>query len=205
MDKKLFDLKNKIKSKMPKFIRSGAYKKKKLDIKWRKPKGGGSKVRFKFRGHRSMLKIGYGSPTEVKHFLRSGFRSVLVSCIKDLDKVVDKKHESAIISSTVGLKKKIDIVRKAKELGIVVGNIKNVDLFLKEVDEKIKAKKDSKAQALKTKESKKKEREEKAKEKEVKEKGEKENLSDDELAKKVEIEEKKKKEDNDKILISKSE
>jgi len=205
MDKKLFDLKNKIKSKMPKFIRSGAYKKKKLDIKWRKPKGGGSKVRFKFRGHRSMLKIGYGSPTEVKHFLRSGFRSVLVSCIKDLDKVVDKKYECAIISSTVGLKKKIDIVRKAKESGIVVGNIKNVDLFLKEVDEKIKAKKDSKAQALKTKESKKKEREEKAKEKEVKEKGEKENLSDDELAKKVEIEEKKKKEDKDKILISKSE
>jgi large subunit ribosomal protein L32e len=203
MDKKLFELKNKIKSKMPKFIRSGAYKKKKLDIKWRKPKGGGSKVRFKFRGHRSMLKIGYGSPVEVKHFLRSGFRPVMVSCVNDLNKIVDKKHECAMISGTVGLKKKIDIVKKAKESSIVINNVKNVDLFLKEVDERLKSKKSAKEQALKSKETKKKEREEKAKEKEDKDKKENSKLSDDELAKKVEDEEKKKKEEEEKLLISK--
>lgn len=203
MNKKLFDLKNKIKSKMPKFIRSGAYKKKKLDIKWRKPKGGGSKVRFKFRGHRSMLKIGYGSPTEVKHFLRTGFRPVLVLCMNDLNKVVDKTQECVIISRTIGLKKKIDVVKKAKELNLVIGNIKNVDLFLKEVDDKLKAKKNTKVQALNTKESRKKAREDSAREKEEKDKKEKSELSDDELAKKVEEEARKKKEDEEKLLISK--
>ncbi len=199
---KLLELRKKIKGKKPKFVRTDIHKKKKLAVKWRKPKGRQNKMRLKLRGYRRVVKVGWGSPVAVKDTLKSGLKGVIVKSLKDM-KDLDPKKEEIIISKTVGLKKKIDIIKKSKELGLKIANIKNADLFIKEIEEKLSAKKASKEKITKEKEEKKKEREAKAKEKEAKEKQEKEKGTEDDLANKLEDEEKRKKEEKDKVLTKK--
>ena len=192
------ELRKKIKSKMPKFVRSDAHKKKKLAPKWRKPKGRQNKMRLKKKGYHKTVKIGYGSPAKIKHILKSGLKGILISSLKDIENI-NPKTEGIIISKKVGLKKKIEIIKKAKELSLKIINIKDPDLFIKENEEKLKTKKASKEKITKEKEEKKKEAEEKAKKKEAEE----EKTGGDELAKKVEEEEEKKKEEEKKILTKK--
>jgi len=189
----LLELREKIKNKKPDFVRQEYKRRKTLAEKWRKPKGLQSKMRRKFKGRRKSPSTGYGSPKEIKGFDVSGLKQIYVNSINDLENV-DAKEEGIILSTRIGLRKKIEIIKKATEKKIKILNIKNTEEFLKKVEEQRKKDKEKREEKTKEKEKKKKEKEKKVAEKK------KEKLSE-----KLTEEEKKEKEkkEQDKLLTQK--
>ena len=138
MQIKLLQKRKQIKSKKPDFERQDSNRYPQFEGIWRKPKGIHSKMRRGFRGHRRMPKIGYSSPRAVKGLTSIGLKIMVVRNILDLTKIT--KEQIGVISSTVGSKKRLEILTKAKESSIQIKNAKDVQ---KEID-KIKQKIDSK-------------------------------------------------------------
>jgi len=162
--------KSKIKKK-PKFKRQDSILKR-LKNKWRKPKGIHSKLRLRKRGKGKRPRIGYGSDKKTRYLIKNK-NPIYVTNIKQLENV----KQPIIIASKVGLRKKLEIINKIKELKLEVLNIKDIDKFLEEAKKK-KEDKEKKKKEKKEKKSKKleKSKEEKKKQgtKEDKEKKEKE-------------------------------
>jgi large subunit ribosomal protein L32e len=107
--------------KKPEFKRwmSQAYKR--VKESWRKPRGIHSKVRIRKKGKIKMPSIGYGAPKELRFLHPSGLKEILVSNLKDLEKV-DPKTQAIRIAHTVGEKKRKEIIKKAEELKIKILN-----------------------------------------------------------------------------------
>lgn len=107
--------------KKPKFLRQTVHSYKKLEKRWRKPRGSTSKLRrhMKPKGLRPL--VGYRKPEAVRYLHPSGFREVLVFNTKDLEKI-DSKKEAVKIGSSVGKRKRQEILKKAEEKKIKVLN-----------------------------------------------------------------------------------
>ena len=114
-------LRLKIKRKKPKFRRQGEKNLKRLGKKWRKPRGIHSKLREHKKARGFIPNPGYGSPKSTKGLHPSGFEEMLVYNVKDLEKINPEK-QACRIASTVGIKKRLEIMKKTKELKIKVLN-----------------------------------------------------------------------------------
>lgn len=176
MKEELLKIRRAAKAKKPKFIRQDAHKKSRLRPCWRKPKGIQSKMRLRRPGYRRSVEVGYGAPAEVRGLSREGLVPVAVNNLSELSKI--ERGQAAVISRRVGQRKKVEIANKAKDLGIKILNIKDVEAYIKSVSEKLKKKKEEKEKAVKEKEKKKDEKEKKAEEK--KKEGLAEKLTDEE-------------------------
>ncbi len=186
MIKESLELRKRIKSKKPTFLRQDAHKRPRLENKWRRPKGLQSKMRLNKRGYRRSISPGFGSPINVKYFHGCGLKIIKINSLKDLSNVKDS-FEGALLNKTLGLKSKIAIAKKAVELKIRVINIRNLDKFIKDSENKINQRK----------ESKKKKNDSKSKKKVVTKKEEKlENLTEEDKKEKA-------KKEKDKILTKK--
>ena len=195
MEKTILEIKQRIKKTSPNFTRSDNHKKPKLSRSgWRKPKGIQNKMRLQLRGYKRIVKTGYGTPNVLKHLVK-GKVSVHVSNLKDLEKATSKSI--AIFNSTLGAKKKIDLLEACKKRNIEVFNFKDSAKYLDDIKSKLKSKSESTknkiASRLKKKQAadKLKKTEEKKSEKSVEEK-----VTDEE--KKI-----KDKKEKDKVLITK--
>jgi len=168
--KALLELRKSRKSRKPNFVRTDSNKEKhKNRLKWRKPRGLHNKLRLKKKGHIKTPSVGYKSPKLVKGLHSSGLSFYLVNNIKDLEGL-NKEKQIPIISSKLGLRKKISILEKCLSEKIQVLNVKDINLFLEESKAKIaKKKKESQDKKL---EKKKKEEKIEKKKKEEKEKSE---------------------------------
>ncbi len=158
----------------PNFARTDLNKKK-FKSKWRKPRGLHNKIRLKKAGHGKKPRVGYGS--NKKYFgLVNGLRPNLITNMKELDSL--SGGEGVIVSSNLGLKKKMKILEMCQDKKIKVINIRDTSKFLekakKEIEERRKKKKEFAV--------KKKAKEEKAKEMK---KEEKKGKSQDEIKKEV--------------------
>ena len=144
--KSKLEIRKAIKKRKPTYkrIQSNQFAKFKNDEKWRRPKGMGNKDRRNRKGHIGMLKVGYGSPNEVKGANRSGMFEVIVCNVKDLD-LVDTKTQVAVISRTVGAKKKVEILKAAMSKKIVVSNVKDSAAKISEIEHNMKVSKENKA------------------------------------------------------------
>ncbi len=111
-----------MKARKPDFMRQDAHKVKRLARKWRKPKGLHSKMRHKFKGYRPLVTKGYKSPAAVRGLSRSGMEMVNVMKVADIIKL-DSKKQVAVISRSVGMKKRLVIVEKADEKDVRIINI----------------------------------------------------------------------------------
>jgi large subunit ribosomal protein L32e len=151
-----------IKIKKKKFVRYGSINQKKLKKSWRRPRGMHNKVRLKKKGHIHKVSIGYRTKKETRDFYNSKFDYKLVNNLNDLNNI-DKKY--ILISKSIGLRKKIEILKKAKELNLDVLNFKDTDSFLKNVQDKFMKIRKSKEEKQQKKEVFKKKVEEKEKEK----------------------------------------
>ena len=152
----LLELRKKQKSKKPNFVRQGYGLKRRLKDTWRKPKGAHSKIREKRKGHRKPVSIGYRSPAKVRYLTPSGLKPVWITNLNELKKV--EKNVEIIVSKSLGLKKKIEILKEIQKLGLKVLNIKNVEQFLKTAEESLKHRKSKKREKIKKKKTKKKEK-----------------------------------------------
>jgi len=153
-----------------KFTRQDAHKKVKLGNKWRKPKGLHSKMRLSKKGYNKSVSIGYGSPKTTRGLNKSGLRLIIIKSLKEIENI-DAKKECIAVAKTIGIRKKVEILKQAVKKSINVVNIKDVNKFLKDVEEKIKKSKEEKEKLKKKKEIK--EKEKSTKKKTIEEKVEK--------------------------------
>lgn len=167
------------------FKRHTSYKLKRVSPSWRKPKGLHNKVRKELSGYYKKVKIGYKRQN-------SGAKHIIVSCLDELKKISDKST-NILISSTIGQRKKVQIIKSAKDLGLKIVNIK--DDYLENVEKDLKERKSLKETRKKKKEDKKKELDKKAKEKE------KEKEKEQALESKLTDQEKKEKEKKEKDAL----
>ena len=86
--------------------------------KWRRPRGKHNKVRLKRAGYPVQPGIGYRSPSIV-HGRVSGLLPALVHNVSQLEKL---GKENIAVIARVGAKKKLDILKKAQELGVKIAN-----------------------------------------------------------------------------------
>ncbi len=117
--KKDLEVRKVIKGKKPDFPRTDANKIKRLSRSgWRKAKGRDNKIRRRLRG--AMPSPSYGSPKSVKGMHPRGMFEVIVNNVSNLAGV--GKEIAVRIAATVGNRKKIEIVKEAKKLGLHVLN-----------------------------------------------------------------------------------
>ena len=135
----LLEVRNNMKERKPDFIRQDNPKRMKVNDKWRKPKGIHSKIRHKFKGRRKMPSPGYKSPRDAKGLHSSGLKIVGIMSINDLIKI-RKESEGAVIAKSVGMKKKLEILKKARELNVNILNL-NVNEQIKKIEDFINSKK----------------------------------------------------------------
>lgn len=186
--KKALELRKEIKARKPVFMAQDSHKKAVADG-WRRPRGIHSKMRLCKIGYRASVSTGYGSPSEVRGLDKNGLVPVLVANANQVSKI-DKKKQSALFAKT-GKRTRIEMLGRAKEMGIIIMNVKNVDDEVKKIEDTIKTRK-----------------EEKAKLKEVKKKKEKDRKETKDIEKKIEESEEdkreKEKKEKDKALIKKT-
>ncbi len=88
---------------------------------WRKPKGNDSKMRLQLKGYPPIVKVGYGSPRDLRGLHPSGLEPVRVHNAAELENLDPKRH-IVIVASTVGLKKRLQILEAARQRGFRVAN-----------------------------------------------------------------------------------
>lgn len=104
-----------------KLFRVGTIAYKRLGKKWRKARGLNSKVRVREKSRVKLPTVGYRSKKESRYLHPSGMKETLIHNLNDLQKI-DSKKEAIKISSTIGEKKKKEIIKKTEELKIKVLN-----------------------------------------------------------------------------------
>lgn len=98
--------------------------------KWKKPTGRHNKMRWKRRGYPSVVSIGYKKDEDSRK------KILVIRNLKDLDSV---KKGYIVVIGNIGKKKKIELLKKAKEKKIKFQNT-NTEKFLKK---NIKVKKEN--------------------------------------------------------------
>ncbi|HEX16936.1 MAG TPA: 50S ribosomal protein L32e, partial [Thermoplasmatales archaeon] len=107
--------------KEPEFLRQEWFRYKRVGECWRRPKGLHSKMRKGLKYRPPRVKIGYRGPRLARGLHPSGFEEVMVYRVEDLDRI-NPERQAIRIGGTVGVRKRIDIVKKADEMGIRVLN-----------------------------------------------------------------------------------
>jgi len=114
--------------------------------KWRRAFGRDNKIRENKRGYPKGVRVGFKK--QDKEYVEK-----IIHNISELEKIETKKNVKIIIGN-VGMKKRLEIVKKAEEMKIRLGNL-NTKKFLKNSEHKIKKKKPVKKTEIKNKENKK--------------------------------------------------
>jgi len=149
--------------KKPRFLRKDWHKcirlgRKKKNLVWRRSRGRHGKVRQKWKSRQKMPSIGYGMPREIRGKIK-GLVPMMINNEMDLQKA--GKGSIALLSRTIGKRKRMDIAKKAIQLNVQFENF-NPQKFLDEMALKAKKpkaeqkpKKEEKAEVSKKKEEKK--------------------------------------------------
>lgn len=140
---KFIRLRSWIKKKKPDFKQDGYREKKRVrnNDRWRRPVGSQSKMRLGKKGQPLKRKSGFSSPRKVRGTLKNGLKPLLIYNSSQLEDF-DNEHCSAVIASSVGMKKRVEIVKKAIKNKIDIHNIKNAEAYLKKVEEELKKRKE---------------------------------------------------------------
>lgn len=111
-----------MKRRKPEFVRIDQWRYVRIeDSGWRKPRGLDNKIRQQRKGYPPKVKTGYRKPALVRGLHPSGFVEALVYRPEDLDRLNPKIH-AVRIASSVGLRKRVEIVKRARERGFYVLN-----------------------------------------------------------------------------------
>jgi large subunit ribosomal protein L32e len=121
-DKRLMELRKKLKKKRPSFRRVESWRYKRVSNSWRKSRGIDSKTRKKKKSGVKSPSVGYRTPKKIRGLHPSGYEEVRVTTIKDLNDL--KKNRHAIkISSKLGSKKRIALIDYCQKRGFKILNL----------------------------------------------------------------------------------
>jgi large subunit ribosomal protein L32e len=110
------------KRRKPDFVRIDQWRYVRIeDSGWRKPRSLDNKIRQQRKGYPPKVKVGYRKPALARGLHPSGFVEALVYRPEDLDQLDPKTH-AVRIAAGVGLRKRIEIIKKARERGFYVLN-----------------------------------------------------------------------------------
>jgi large subunit ribosomal protein L32e len=132
---KLLRVRKRQKRKKPHFIQEESWRYKRIDALWRRPKGIDSKMRLKKKSGPKSVAVGYRSPRLIRTWHPSGFKEVLVHNVREAENM--NPDHVVRISRTVGLKKRLQIIERTRELGLRVLNTRGVDEGEPEESEKV--------------------------------------------------------------------
>jgi len=194
--KLLLEIRNKLKAKMPTFIRHDAHKKKRVGSGWRRPKGHQNKMRLHLKGYARNRSTGFGSPRAVHGLSREGLKQIIVHNSSELASL-NPKSDGIIVARTLGDRKRSIIIKEASDKGFTLLNI-TVENFTKKLKEKAAIKSEHKKSFDKKKQEKsaaKKRQEKKKAEEKAKENAKKEFSDEDKKAQE--------KKEHDKVLTKK--
>lgn len=195
--KQLLIKRRQTKAKKPVFTMQDAHKKKKLEQKWRKPRGSDSKMRVGKSGYKRAVKVGWGSPKEVRYLDQAGLQPIIVRNLNELEKLNPKK-QTAVIAKAVGNNKRIKIIEKAESKGIKIQNYAQPEKKIIELKKQFEERKENRKKQREERDNKKEAAKKEAEKKKAKQKKDKEEETKSE--EEIKAEEKKEK---DKLLITK--
>lgn len=119
---RLLRLRRRMARREPDFVRIDQWRYRRIeDSGWRRPRGLDNKIRQQRKGWPPKVKPGYRKPAAVRGLHPTGFVEVLVHRPEDLAGLDPAKH-AVRIAATVGLRKRLEIVKAAKERGLLVLN-----------------------------------------------------------------------------------
>lgn len=133
------------------FLRQSSHKKKRLSPKWRRPKGLQSKRRLNHAGHRKNISSGYGNAASLRGKI-NGKNAIVVTSLKDLEKI--SKDDLIIVSSTLGQRKRLELIDQCKKNNFDVHNISNVEKYVETVKKQMADKKEQRQKFKKEKQEK---------------------------------------------------
>lgn len=107
--------------KIPEFKRCESWRYVRVKPNWRRPRGIDNKMRLQKKGWPPLVKIGYRKPKIIRGLHPSGYREVLIRNLKDLEKV-NPDTDAVRIAGSVGLRLRLQIYERCKELNIKVLN-----------------------------------------------------------------------------------
>ena len=120
---RLLRVRNEMNRRRPKFIRMNSWYLARLPDSWRNPSRSlDNKIRLQKKGFPAKVKVGYRNPKLVRGLHPSGFEEVLVYNVSQLEGLDPARH-AVRIASAVGRRKRVEIIRRAMELGLRVLNI----------------------------------------------------------------------------------
>ncbi|MDG6908119.1 MAG: 50S ribosomal protein L32e [Nitrososphaerota archaeon] len=134
---RLLEVRRKIKARTPKFQRFESWRFVRIDYPWRKPKGVDNHMRKSKKGWPHLVKIGYRVPKGARYLHPSGLNDVLVHNMTELE-ALTPSVDGARLASGVGRRKRIELAKRAKELGIRVLNGRGLLVGAKEPDSEVK-------------------------------------------------------------------
>ncbi|BCS92090.1 50S ribosomal protein L32e [Metallosphaera sp. J1] len=123
--KKIYKMKLKHKALLPKFLRYDWDKYFRLERqeRWRRTRGQDNKTRLRIKGFPKPVMVGFRSPKVIRYLHPSGLREVIVNNVNEVESLKDSKDKIILrISGKVGLKKRLEIINKAKEMGFRIAN-----------------------------------------------------------------------------------
>ncbi|MBI2669180.1 hypothetical protein HYX14_05040 [Candidatus Woesearchaeota archaeon] len=169
------------KRRMPAFVIRESHFSKRVETKWRYPQGRHSAVRQRHKGRPAIPRPGYGSPREAYGLHPSGLEPVLIHAVSQLD-AVDAQKQGVIIGSTVGAKKRLQLIQKALAKKMTILSLKNPQQELENIAASLQERKKKQAERAKSKEQKQEERKKKAEDKKAQEKKAKKDLPEEKSA-----------------------
>ncbi|MBU5678548.1 MAG: eL32 family ribosomal protein [Candidatus Aenigmatarchaeota archaeon] len=120
-----------------KIFRRQLFSIKRLGEKWRKPKGRQSKLRLEKKSKGKRVKIGFGSPKSERKILIRIFNEKDIEKLRNIN--LDENRYIILLASSVGKKKRKDLIKKLKEMlaqkgyEIKKGKLNKMDVNKKEV------------------------------------------------------------------------
>ncbi len=121
INKESLELRKKLAKHRPDFIRQESWRYVRLAENWRKPKGIDNHQRKQKKGWPALVRIGYGGPKASRGLHPSGYTDNLVYNVKDLEKL-NPKTDGIRFGHSVGKKKRLEVISKAKEMNFKIFN-----------------------------------------------------------------------------------
>ena len=115
--------KHKVVKRLKPFKRHHSDRYDRVGTSWRKPRGIDSAVRRRFRGTVRMVNIGYKNAKATRHQIVDGFKKFMITNLNDIEVLLmNNKTHAGEIAHKVSAKLRVDILNRAKELGVRITN-----------------------------------------------------------------------------------